>query len=100
MGSALVLIVFFGTYVSLALLPRGRAGVYGLAFAAILLGVISRFPIFAALILPAAAGIAAATLALAARNVLGEQLKDKTYFALLGLPPMIVVIVLILLSGG
>ncbi|MDZ7904649.1 MAG: hypothetical protein U5N55_01815 [Cypionkella sp.] len=100
MGAALLIIVFFGIYVSLALLPRGRAAAYGLIVALAILGLSSRFATFAPLILPAAAGVAAAALALGARHVLGHKLPDKTYFAFLGLPPMLVVIALMLMARG
>lgn len=92
MSALFAIIVFFGTYVSLALLPRGAASGYGLAVAAACLGLATRFDVFAPLILPAAAGVVAAAIALGARYALGHRMPPKTYQALLGVPPMLVVI--------
>ncbi len=99
MSAVFAIIVFFGTYISLALLPRGAASGYGLAVAAVCLGLATRFDGFAPLILPASAGVLAAAIALGARYALGDWLTPKTYQALLGVPPMLVVIAALFLPS-
>lgn len=100
MSAVFVIVVFFGTYISLALLPRGNASGYGLAVAAAIIGLAARFEAFAPLIVPSVAGLVAAAVALGARFALGDRLADKTYRALLGVPPMLVVIAVMLIPLG
>jgi hypothetical protein len=95
MGALLVIAAFMGVYLSLALLPKGRAAALGLIVAAAMATLSAQIGIFAPLIWPAFLAIGLAAIAQGLRQVLGQNLAPWLYRALLGLPPLLAALVII-----
>lgn len=88
-------------YLSLATLPKGHSAAIGLAVALLLLAAL-RFmvPSTQGAANIALIGVAMAAFAQAGRSILGPKLPHGLYLALLGLPPMVMILIISLTVGA
>ena len=93
------LFALLAIYLSLALLPKGRAATIGIisAAAAALLG--TQITALAPLAPVAGYAIALAGIAQGLRQILGARLSEGMYRALLGLPPFLLVLGVLLATS-
>jgi hypothetical protein len=84
--------VLLAIYLSLALLPAGRTAALGIAIAAGVTLLSLQITTFAAIAPLAGYAVGLAALAQGLRYVMGARLPDRLYRALLGLPPFLLVL--------
>ena len=86
------LFALLAIYLSLAFLPKGRAATIGIVSAAAAALLATQITVLAPIAPVAGYAIALAGFAQGLRQILGLQLTDRMYRALLGLPPFLLVL--------
>lgn len=95
MGSIVLFALPLVIYLSLATLPKGRSAAIGLGVAVVLLAALRlAVPSAQGAATIALVGVALAAIAQAVRAALGPKLPPKLYLALLGLPPLVLILIL------